>query len=54
MGNAPFAANFAEIWWWHMQDRGWRTIGDQWLIDFAGQRAVSATLRRPPPLPLLI
>ena len=39
MANAPLAAKLAEIRRWHMQDRGWRTIGYHWLIDFDGQRA---------------
>ncbi|MCA3738768.1 MAG: hypothetical protein IM673_12020, partial [Phenylobacterium sp.] len=39
MGNAPLSAKRAEIRRWHMQDRGWRTIGYHWLIDFDGQRA---------------
>jgi hypothetical protein len=39
LGASPLSAKLAEIRRWHMQDRGWRSIGYHWLIDFDGQRA---------------
>jgi N-acetylmuramoyl-L-alanine amidase len=39
LGASSLSAKRAEIRRWHVQDRGWRTIGYHWLIDFDGQRA---------------
>lgn len=39
MGNDPLSAKLAEIRRQDMPDRGWRTIGYHWLIDFDGERA---------------
>jgi peptidoglycan hydrolase-like protein with peptidoglycan-binding domain len=36
MAGATFAARFAEIRRWHMQDRGWKDIGYHWVIDRDG------------------
>jgi len=36
MAEATFAARFAEIRRWHMQDRGWKDIGYHWVVDRDG------------------
>ena len=36
MQGQSIAAKRAEIWRWHVEERGWRAIGYHWLIDRDG------------------